>query len=337
MLVVLGFAIIVYPPVVNGKKNVASTKTTTTTTQTAPAKNTTSSSGWTKDSDTAYTKELTVYSDKTVVYGKEEDSTTIDLNALRAEIEKAQKQTTEASILLYRKGSIPISEIENISTHIKKLNSNLFLSIKQLLDLKKILNISSNLKDYFLSTEIDMTEFVNLNNLFNNLYVNPSIEKELDKAIIDENTLSDDASHELKNIRKSIRSKEQEIRAKLNSFLNSKYVQESIITVRNGRFVVPIKNEHRQDVKGFIHDISSSGSTVFIEPISIFDLNNDLKGKNVLILVGPEGGFDKSEVELLEKAGFKSLVFGNRILRTETAPLYIMSVLSFLMGENNEN
>ena len=121
-----------------------------------------------------------------------------------------------------------------------------------------------------------MSEFVNLEGLFNNLYINPSIEKELDKAIIDENTLSDDASTELKNIRKSIRSKEQEIRNKLNSFLNSKYVQENIITMRNGRFVIPVKNEHRQDVKGFIHDISSSGSTVFIEPISIFDLNNDL-------------------------------------------------------------
>ena len=194
----------------------------------------------------------------------------------KKEIEKAQKQTTEASILLYRKGSIPMSEIENITAHIKKLNSSLFLSIKQLLDLKKILNISSNLKDYFTSTEIDMSEFVNLENLFNNLYINPSIEKELEKSIIDENTLSDDASSELKNIRKSIRSKEQEIRSKLNSFLNSKYVQESLITMRNGRFVFPVKNEHRQDVKGFIHDISSSGSTVFIEPISIFDLNNDL-------------------------------------------------------------
>ena len=194
----------------------------------------------------------------------------------KKEIEKAQKQTTEASILLYRKGSVPMSEIEDITPHIKKLNSSLFLSIKQLLDLKKILNTASNLKDYFLSTEIDMSEFTNLENLFNNLYINPSIEKELDKAIIDENTLSDDASSELKNIRKSIRSKEQEIRSKLNSFLNSKYVQESIITVRNGRFVIPVKNEHRQDVKGFIHDISSSGSTVFIEPISIFDLNNDL-------------------------------------------------------------
>ena len=194
----------------------------------------------------------------------------------KKEIEKAQKQTTEASTLLYRKGSIPVSEIEDITPHIKKLNSNLFLSIKQLLDLKKILNISSKLKDYFSSTEIDMSEFINLEGLFSNLYINPSIEKELEKSILDENTLSDDASSELKNIRKSIRSKEQEIRNKLNSFLNSKYIQEGIITMRNGRFVIPVKNEHRQDVKGFIHDISSSGSTVFIEPISIFDLNNDL-------------------------------------------------------------
>ena len=192
------------------------------------------------------------------------------------EIVKAQKQTTEASTLLYRKGSIPVGEIENITPHIKKLNSGLFLNIKQLLDLTKILKISANLKDYFFSTEIDMTEFTNLENLFNNLYTNPSIEKTINSAILDENTLSDDASKELNNIRKSIRSKEQEIRSKLNSFIHSKYVQEAVITVRSGRFVIPVKNEHRQDIKGFIHDISSSGSTVFVEPIAIFDLNNDL-------------------------------------------------------------
>ena len=194
----------------------------------------------------------------------------------KKEIEKAQKQTTEASILLYRKGSLPMSEIEDITPHLKKLNSNLFLSIKQLLDLCKILKTASNLKNYFTSTEIDMSEFTNLEGLFNNLYTNPSIEKEISVAILDENTLSDDASSNLKTIRKSMRHKEQEIRSKLNSFLNSKYVQESIITMRSGRFVIPVKNEHRSDVKGFIHDISSSGSTVFIEPIAIFDLNNDL-------------------------------------------------------------
>lgn len=192
------------------------------------------------------------------------------------EIEKAQKQTTEASILLYRKGNVPLYEIENITPHLKKLNSYLFLTPKQLLDLANILNISSKLKDYFFSSEIDMSEFVNLNGLFNNLYNNPSIEKAIFSAIIDENTISDNASRELTNIRRNIKNKEQEIRAKLNSFLHSKYIQEPVITMRSGRFVIPIKNEYRSEIKGFIHDISSSGSTVFIEPIAIFDLNNDL-------------------------------------------------------------
>ena len=121
-----------------------------------------------------------------------------------------------------------------------------------------------------------MTEFTNLEGLFNNLYINPSIEKSIFSAIIDENTISDDASSNLKIIRKNIRNKEQEIRNKLNSLIRSKYVQESVITMRSGRFVIPVKNEYRQEIKGFIHDISSSGSTVFIEPIAIFDLNNDL-------------------------------------------------------------
>ena len=85
----------------------------------------------------------------------------------KKEIEKAQKQTTEASILLYRKGSLPMSEIEDITPHLKKLNSKLFLSIKQLLDLCKILKTASNLKNYFTSTEIDMSEFTNLEGLFN--------------------------------------------------------------------------------------------------------------------------------------------------------------------------
>ena len=211
-----------------------------------------------------------------ITYIGKEYSENLKPYSTKAEIVKAQKQTTEASTLLYRKGSIPVGEIENITPHIKKLNSGLFLNIKQLLDLTKILKISSNLKDYFFNTEIDMSEFINLENLFNNLYINPSIEKTISQSIVDENTLSDDASKELNVIRKSIRSKEQEIRNKLNSFLHSKYVQESVITVRSGRFVIPVKNEHRQDIKGFIHDISSSGSTVFVEPIAIFDLNNDL-------------------------------------------------------------
>ena len=189
---------------------------------------------------------------------------------------KAQKQTTEASTLLYRKGSIPISEIEDATSHIKKLNSNLFLNSKQLLDLSNILKVSRNLKNYFFSSDIPNIEFENLNGLFNNLYINPNIENTIFSSIIDENTIADDASSELKNIRKNIKNKEQEIKLKLSSYLQSKYIQEPVITMRSGRFVIPVKNEYRSEIKGFIHDISSSGSTVFIEPISVFDLNNDL-------------------------------------------------------------
>lgn len=192
------------------------------------------------------------------------------------EIVKALKQTTEASTLIYRKGNLPLDEIENILPHIKKLNAAASLSKKELLDLAHILKISRNLKEYFSSEEIDMTEFINLQALFENLYANSGLENQVFSKILDENTVADDASTELASIRRSLRNKEQEIRNKLNSFLRTKYVQEAVITVRGGRFVVPVKNEYRSEVKGFIHDISASGSTVFIEPVSIFDLNNDL-------------------------------------------------------------
>ena len=199
----------------------------------------------------------------------------------KKDVQKSGKQTTEASILIYRKGNLPISEIEDITIHLKKLNSNTSLSLKQLLDLANILRISRNLKEYFLSTEIDMSEFENLNNLFENLYSNPNIENKIFTSILDENNLDDKASSTLSNIRKTIRNKEQEIKNKLNSFLHHKYIQEPVVTTRNGRYVIPVKNEYRSDVKGFIHDTSSSGSTLFIEPISVFDLNNEINNLRI--------------------------------------------------------
>ena len=121
----------------------------------------------------------------------------------KKDIEKALKQVTEGTILLYRKGNIPLEEIVNPVEHIKKLNSNMFLTTKQLLDLANILKIASNLKEYFFSTEIDMTEFTNLYDLFNNLYVNPEITKTIFNSILDENTVSDTASKELSIIRRN--------------------------------------------------------------------------------------------------------------------------------------
>ena len=192
------------------------------------------------------------------------------------EIEKAINQTFEASNLIYRKGNIPIFEIENITKYLKILEAESSLNSKALLDLANILKISKNLKNYFFNKDINMSEFSTLNNLFENLYLNINIENKIFNSIVDENTISDDASTTLKNIRRNIKNKEQEIRNKLNSLLQKKFIQEPIITMRNDRFVIPVKSELKTECKGFVHDISSSGSTLFIEPISVFDLNNDI-------------------------------------------------------------
>ena len=194
----------------------------------------------------------------------------------RKEIEKALNQTFCASNLIYRKGNIPLEELNDLTPHLKTLKSFMSLNIKQLLDLYNLLKISRELKEYYKTdNNIDMSEFSCLENFFLNLYSNINIENTLKKSIIDEFSLSDDASSNLKNIRKNIKQKELDIRNKLNSLLNSKYIMEPIITIRNNRFVIPVKNEYRNEIKGFIHDISSSGSTVYIEPISVFELNND--------------------------------------------------------------
>ena len=163
----------------------------------------------------------------------------------KKDIVKSLKQTTEASILIYRKGNIPLDEIENILPHIKKLNASATLSIKELLNLAHVLKVSRVLKEYFSSEEIDMSEFINLQDLFEHLYTNIGLENQIFSKLIDENTVDDSASAELKNIRRNLRNKEQEIRNKLNSLLRTKYVQEAVITMRGGRFVIPVKNEYR--------------------------------------------------------------------------------------------
>ena len=194
----------------------------------------------------------------------------------KQDIEKAGKQNLEAETLIYRKGNLPIYEIENIKPYLKKIESQNTLSCKYLLDLANILKLANNLKTYYFNDEIDMTNFTALTPLFDNLYTNIGIQETVFKSIVDENTLSDEASSTLRSIRRNIVNKEQEIRDKLSKLLNQKYVQEPIVTLRNDRFVIPVKSEYRSQIKGFTHDISSSGSTIFVEPLTIFELNNEI-------------------------------------------------------------
>ena len=193
-------------------------------------------------------------------------------------------ETSEAISLIQRASIPPISEIDDITFYLKALESSNAISAKALLSICNILEMSSNLINYF-SDFKDMEEYIVLSNYFASLYSNSSIIQSIKKSILDENTIADNASNTLSSIRKKENKLEQDIKSKLTTLLHSstysKYIQENIVTIRNNRYVIPVKQEYRSNIKGFIHDISQSGSTVFIEPVSVFELNNELNNLKI--------------------------------------------------------
>ena len=227
-----------------------------------------------------YNKILEKLSNYTITYLGKNLSLTLLPSSNKDQVQNMLKETEEAVNLLYRCNTPPISEIADNTINIKTIESYGTLSIKSILELANILKISEDLKKYFSADFIDVSEFLCLKDIFSNLYSNTSITEKISKCIVDENNIDDKASKELTNIRKKQRNIEQDIKSKLNTFLHSstysKYIQENVVTIRNDRYVIPVKEEYRSQIKGFVHDISSSGSTVFIEPISVFELNNEI-------------------------------------------------------------
>ena len=187
-------------------------------------------------------------------------------------------ETKEADTLLHQKGSPPFYETDELEKYIKILKSSQTLSIKGLLNIGMFLRIARELKEYFYDN--NTSSFINLEKYFTLLYSNPSIEKSIFDKIIDESTIADNASKKLSSLRRNRKNFEQEVKDKLNSYIHSstyaKYIMEPIVTIRNNRYVIPVKEEYRSYIKGFVHDTSSSGSTLYIEPTSIFDLNNKI-------------------------------------------------------------
>lgn len=187
-------------------------------------------------------------------------------------------ETKEADTLLHQKGTPPFYETDELEKYIKILKSNQTLSIKGLLNIGMLLKIARELKEYFYDN--NTSSFINLEKYFTLLYSNPSIEKSIFDKIIDESTIADNASKKLSSLRRNRKIFEQEVKDKLNSYIHSstyaKYIMEPIVTIRNNRYVIPVKEEYRSYIKGFVHDTSSSGSTLYIEPTSIFDLNNKI-------------------------------------------------------------
>lgn len=211
------------------------------------------------------------------ILGKEQIQNLLPLSN-QSVIEQLLAQTAEAITLCVKYGSAPITPISDMIPIIKSLESGTTLSAKSLLEVAQILKVSSSLKNYFYQEETCLYPL--LAEIFSQFYTNPTVLTTITSAILEDETISDMASSTLCSIRKSKRSLEENIRNKLNSLVHSssyaKYIQDAVITIRNDRYVVPIKNEYRTMIKGFIHDVSSSGSTVFVEPMVIFELNNEI-------------------------------------------------------------
>lgn len=201
------------------------------------------------------------------------------------EVRGTLKETEECVNLLARCNTPPLSEIADNTNSLKIIKSNGTLSQKSLLEITKIFQISFDLKNYFKVDYINPNEYSILKPLFSTLYTNTTIIEKITNCILDENTIDDKASKELYTIRKRLKNLEQDIKSKLNTYLHSsnysKYIQDSIVTIRNDRYVIPVKEEYKSQIKGFIHDVSSSGSTIFIEPISIFETNNEIANLKV--------------------------------------------------------
>ncbi|WP_434793713.1 Endonuclease MutS2 [Terrisporobacter petrolearius] len=197
------------------------------------------------------------------------------------EVKDMLEETSEAQGILIKRGHVNLGGIQDISDSVRRAEIGAVLDSGSLLKISDNLRAARNLKRSLTPGEEEDFNYPIIQSLSNALYVYRDIEEEINNAIISEIEISDNASPTLRSIRRGILQKNQSIRSKLNSIISSttyqKYLQDAIISVRGDRFVVPVKAEYRSQVSGIIHDQSSSGATLFIEPMSIVEMNNELR------------------------------------------------------------
>ena len=197
-----------------------------------------------------------------------------DLETVRNEI----KKTSCALSLSVRLGNPVFYSFKDITASVKRADSGAALSLGELIEIKRMLQQIGMLCSWY--SDVDDKDNV-LDSCFERLFPNKYLADKLETAIIDKETIADDASPTLNSIRRKIRNSEVRIRETLEKMIKSsstqKYLQDSIVTIRDDRFVLPVKTEHKSQINGLVHDTSSTGSTLFIEPMSVVEANNDIR------------------------------------------------------------
>lgn len=193
------------------------------------------------------------------------------------EINSALKQTSDAVSRIFRHGSISFAGLKDIRPLTKALEVGSALGMSELLDICSLLKVAAGARRYGVSEDEAVDS---LSGLFNAIYDIADVRREIERCILSEDEIADDASAELKNIRRQMRICTERIRTELNSMLNGSdrtYLQEAVITTRGGRYCIPVKAEYKSQVPGMVHDQSKAGSTFFIEPMSVVRLNNEIR------------------------------------------------------------
>ena len=193
-------------------------------------------------------------------------------------IQERLAETTEAVTVITAKGALPVGQLYDIENALHLARKGGSLTMKQLLQVLYNMKVTGEIVSFLRS---DLPELPILDGMREVLVPFPRLADRIDRCILSEDEMADSASPELKDIRRSIVRQNEAIRNRLNQILNNRdnqtYLQDSLVTMRGGRYVVPLKAEHRARMPGIVHDQSSSGATLFVEPQVIVDLNNELR------------------------------------------------------------
>ena len=195
-----------------------------------------------------------------------------------SEIVNSQKETTDAVTRVRQKGGISFGGVKDIRPSLKRLEVGSSLGIPEILAIRSLLTVSARVKAYGRHEDSEFPDD-SLEEFFRVLEPLTPVNTEIKRCIISEDEVSDDASPGLRHVRRSMRQINDKIHTQLNAILNSNrtYLQDSVITMRDNRYCLPVKSEYKSQVAGMVHDQSSTGSTLFIEPMAIIKLNNEMR------------------------------------------------------------
>ncbi len=197
----------------------------------------------------------------------------------KIEISKLLDETDDGFKIIRLNLAMPIPRINDITSFMKRLRIDGILSSTELSKIKVLLSSVNDLTRFFSNLKDDKVEFNYLYRIIDSFQLMPSIAQNLSSSIDDSGKILDDASSELRAVRRQIKALEGSIRSKMNGTIKhqANKLSESIITIRDGRFVVPVKAEYKQSFGGIVHDQSASGQTLYMEPANVVESNNDLR------------------------------------------------------------